>query len=217
MIILPASLYAIHLNDGCLSMRYSITEIKLSVHGVFTRHVAECHGPMVHIFISGVRRTKYLSRSLLISSPSYSTLYGSNQRRNNHEHPQACNKAIPKQYSKSLCLSIIKAFPSPARTCTCVRVISCAFVGGPAHSILSSGTHVSQQVMAPSSPLALVLYLAIIIHVYALSPEFIACQTQKAAGLSPLLSCPSGTIYVSSNVSDPFAHFHTVQSAILSL
>ena len=51
----------------------------------------------------------------------------------------------------------------------------------------------------------------------ALSPRFLACQLQKPAGSSPLLSCPQGTIFVSQNTSDPYAHFHSVQEAVLSL
>ncbi|RDB16013.1 putative pectinesterase/pectinesterase inhibitor 7 [Hypsizygus marmoreus] len=50
-----------------------------------------------------------------------------------------------------------------------------------------------------------------------LSPHFIAFQVQKPLGISPLLGCPSGTIYVSSNRTDPFAQFHSVQDAVLSL
>ncbi|KAG6909252.1 hypothetical protein DXG01_001434 [Tephrocybe rancida] len=62
-----------------------------------------------------------------------------------------------------------------------------------------------------------ILLLECIIFVDGLSPEFIACQVQKPAGDSPLLGCPQGTIYVSHNTSDPFAHFHSVQEAVLSL
>jgi hypothetical protein len=51
----------------------------------------------------------------------------------------------------------------------------------------------------------------------ALSPKFLACQIQKPAGLSPLLGCPQGTIFVSQNTSDVYAHFHSVQEAVLSL
>ncbi|KAF8073470.1 carbohydrate esterase family 8 protein [Lyophyllum atratum] len=65
--------------------------------------------------------------------------------------------------------------------------------------------------------LTLVFALTSITHVTALSPRFIACQIQKPAGISPLLGCPRGTIYVSSNASDSFAHFRKVQDAVLSL
>ncbi|GLB45534.1 putative pectinesterase [Lyophyllum shimeji] len=68
-----------------------------------------------------------------------------------------------------------------------------------------------------ANALTVVLCLASIISVDALSPRYIACQSQKPAGLSPLLGCPKGTIYVSQNVSDPFAKFHSVQEAVLSL
>ncbi|KAG6860417.1 hypothetical protein C0995_011411 [Termitomyces sp. Mi166 len=61
------------------------------------------------------------------------------------------------------------------------------------------------------------LYAACLRSVAGLSPEFIACQVKKPAGHSPLLDCPQGTLYVSSNTSDPFAHFNTVQEAIFSL
>ena len=51
----------------------------------------------------------------------------------------------------------------------------------------------------------------------ALSPHFLKCQTQKPLGHSPLLGCPLGTIFVSHNTSDVYAHFHSVQEAVLSL
>ncbi|TFK33326.1 carbohydrate esterase family 8 protein [Crucibulum laeve] len=52
---------------------------------------------------------------------------------------------------------------------------------------------------------------------YALSPQFIACQVQKPANMSPLLGCPAGTIFVSQNTSDTRAKFHSIQEAVLSL
>ncbi|KAG6831333.1 hypothetical protein H0H92_011248 [Tricholoma furcatifolium] len=63
----------------------------------------------------------------------------------------------------------------------------------------------------------LISLIACIASVNGLSPDFFACQVQKPAGLSPLLGCPRGTIYVSNNASDPFAHFNSVQEAIISL
>ena len=51
--------------------------------------------------------------------------------------------------------------------------------------------------------------------VHALSPLFFACQIQKPAGISPLLGCPLGTVYVSQT--DPKAHFSTIQSAVEAL
>jgi hypothetical protein len=50
-----------------------------------------------------------------------------------------------------------------------------------------------------------------------LSPEFVACQVQKPFGISPLLGCPAGTIFVSQDVNDKHARFHSVQDAVLSL
>lgn len=50
-----------------------------------------------------------------------------------------------------------------------------------------------------------------------LSPEFIACQVQKPFGISPLLGCPAGTIFVSQDANDKHARFHSVQDAVLSL
>ncbi|KDR82405.1 hypothetical protein GALMADRAFT_237699 [Galerina marginata CBS 339.88] len=40
---------------------------------------------------------------------------------------------------------------------------------------------------------------------------------QKPAGVSPLLGCPAGTIFVSQNLKDNHANFHSVQAAVLSL
>ncbi|KAF8817161.1 carbohydrate esterase family 8 protein [Phlegmacium glaucopus] len=51
----------------------------------------------------------------------------------------------------------------------------------------------------------------------ALSPNFLACQTKKPPGSSPLLGCPSGTTFVSHNTSDVNANFHSIQEAVLSL
>ncbi|KAF8158502.1 pectin lyase-like protein [Crassisporium funariophilum] len=51
----------------------------------------------------------------------------------------------------------------------------------------------------------------------AVSLANVACQIQKPAGISPLLGCPEGTIFVSQNTTDKNAHFHSVQAAVLSL
>ncbi|XP_006462415.1 hypothetical protein AGABI2DRAFT_151878 [Agaricus bisporus var. bisporus H97] len=53
--------------------------------------------------------------------------------------------------------------------------------------------------------------------VVGLSPHFFSCQIQKPVGISPLSGCPDGTIFVSQNTNDEFAHFHKIQDAILSL
>ncbi|KAG6839711.1 hypothetical protein C0991_012392 [Blastosporella zonata] len=66
-------------------------------------------------------------------------------------------------------------------------------------------------------PLLSILSVARINPVCGLSPHFISCQAQKPPGHSPLDGCPRGTIYVSNDISDPFAHFNSVQEAILSL
>ncbi|CAK5269838.1 unnamed protein product [Mycena citricolor] len=50
---------------------------------------------------------------------------------------------------------------------------------------------------------------------FALSPQFFACQVQKPASQSPLCGCPTGTIFVSA--SDKRAQFTTIQAAIKSL
>ncbi|KAJ6584525.1 carbohydrate esterase family 8 protein [Mycena capillaripes] len=52
---------------------------------------------------------------------------------------------------------------------------------------------------------------------FALSPQFIQCQIQKPASISPLTGCPSATIFVSQNASDPHTKFTTIQAAIASL
>ena len=49
----------------------------------------------------------------------------------------------------------------------------------------------------------------------ALSPQFIDCQLQKAANVSPLSGCPQGTIFVSQT--DRRAAFTSIQAAIESL
>ncbi|KAJ6451596.1 carbohydrate esterase family 8 protein [Mycena sanguinolenta] len=49
----------------------------------------------------------------------------------------------------------------------------------------------------------------------ALSPQFINCQLQKAATVSPLSGCPQGTIFVSQT--DRRAAFTSIQAAIESL
>ncbi|KIY52402.1 carbohydrate esterase family 8 protein [Fistulina hepatica ATCC 64428] len=49
----------------------------------------------------------------------------------------------------------------------------------------------------------------------AYSPKYRACQTQKAAHVSPLTGCPDGTLYVSAD--DTSADFATIQEAVLSL
>jgi len=61
------------------------------------------------------------------------------------------------------------------------------------------------------------ILVALAPSVLALSPDFFACQMQKPAGISPLLGCPQGTIFVSQNVKDSHASFHSVQDAVLSL
>ncbi|KAF9483363.1 pectin lyase-like protein [Pholiota conissans] len=50
-----------------------------------------------------------------------------------------------------------------------------------------------------------------------LSPNFVACQVQKPKGMSPLVGCPPETIFVSQDVNDKHARFHSVQDAVLSL
>jgi hypothetical protein len=59
--------------------------------------------------------------------------------------------------------------------------------------------------------------LTLITSCSALSPQFLQCQIQKSAGQSPLIGCPEGTIYVSGNANDSFAHFSKVQDAVESL
>jgi hypothetical protein len=54
-------------------------------------------------------------------------------------------------------------------------------------------------------------------HILALSPTFVPCQIQKPVSSSPLTGCPSGTIFVSQNASDPHAKFTSIQAAIASL
>lgn len=59
--------------------------------------------------------------------------------------------------------------------------------------------------------------LSLACDVLAISPEFMICQVQKPAGVSPLHGCPDGTIFVSQDTKDKNAHFHSVQEAVLSL
>ncbi|KAG9314831.1 carbohydrate esterase family 8 protein [Chiua virens] len=59
-------------------------------------------------------------------------------------------------------------------------------------------------------------YLSIFFQLaLSLSPAYLACQLQKAAGESALTGCPEGTLYVSS--ADSTANFSSVQDAINSL
>ncbi|KNZ79012.1 putative pectinesterase/pectinesterase inhibitor 36 [Termitomyces sp. J132] len=88
----------------------------------------------------------------------------------------------------------------------CSRDLAVTDSGGPDVRMLSGYTS-----------LVALLHAACILSVGGLSPEFIACQIKKPAGHSPLLDCPQGTIYVSNNASDSFAHFNSIQEAILSL
>ncbi|KAF8588559.1 carbohydrate esterase family 8 protein [Ramaria rubella] len=67
--------------------------------------------------------------------------------------------------------------------------------------------------MRPST--LILLAFSCVATVGAFSPQFLACQLQKPVIVSPLLGCPSGTIFVSQT--DPRAHFQKVQDAILSL
>ena len=62
---------------------------------------------------------------------------------------------------------------------------------------------------------ALATILTLVILTSALSPKFLSCQLQKPVGISPLLGCPAGTIFVSQW--DPTAHFARVQDAVISL
>lgn len=61
----------------------------------------------------------------------------------------------------------------------------------------------------------LFVFVLLVDYVTALSPTFLPCQLQKPPGVSPLLGCPEGTIFVSQT--DKEAHFMHVQDAILSL
>ncbi|KAF7296659.1 Carbohydrate esterase family 8 protein [Mycena chlorophos] len=69
--------------------------------------------------------------------------------------------------------------------------------------------------MHPKLLSAVAFLLSCAAHVHALSPIFFECQKQKPGGISPLLGCPEGTIFVSQT--DPKAHFRTIQSAVESL
>ncbi|OAX32132.1 pectin lyase-like protein, partial [Rhizopogon vinicolor AM-OR11-026] len=53
------------------------------------------------------------------------------------------------------------------------------------------------------------------LQIHALSPEYLACQLQKAASSSPLTGCPEGTLFVSPT--DTRANFTKVQDAVASL
>ncbi|KAF7299447.1 Carbohydrate esterase family 8 protein [Mycena indigotica] len=53
--------------------------------------------------------------------------------------------------------------------------------------------------------------------VHALSPTYYNCQVEKPQSISPLLGCPTNTIFVSQDVSNPYATFNSIQSAIESL
>ncbi|KAH7913950.1 carbohydrate esterase family 8 protein [Hygrophoropsis aurantiaca] len=53
------------------------------------------------------------------------------------------------------------------------------------------------------------------LQAHALSPKYVTCQLQKPEGISPLLGCPEGTLYVSPT--DSTADFTSVQDAVLSL
>ena len=61
----------------------------------------------------------------------------------------------------------------------------------------------------------IILILIYISTVATLSPKFFSCQFEKPEIDSPLLGCPTGTLFVSQT--DPRAHFRTVQDAIISL
>ncbi|KAJ3552755.1 hypothetical protein NM688_g3987 [Phlebia brevispora] len=62
---------------------------------------------------------------------------------------------------------------------------------------------------------SLLTLLSVVTYSFALSPTFLSCQLQKSSGVSPLLGCPEGTIFVSQG--HPSAHFSSVQQAVLSL
>ncbi|KAF9468737.1 pectin lyase fold/virulence factor [Collybia nuda] len=68
-----------------------------------------------------------------------------------------------------------------------------------------------------SSRLALPALGLVPLLTFALSPQFLPCQVKKPSGSSPLIGCPDGTIYVSSDPTDKFATFHNIQAAVLSL
>lgn len=62
----------------------------------------------------------------------------------------------------------------------------------------------------------LLLHVALCIRFStSLSSKLLACQLQKPENLSPLLGCPSETVFVSP--SDNRAHFKSVQEAVISL
>ncbi|KAG0704831.1 carbohydrate esterase family 8 protein [Suillus ampliporus] len=60
-----------------------------------------------------------------------------------------------------------------------------------------------------------VLFAFLTVHIHALSPDYIACQLEKSASVSPLNGCPTGTLFVSPT--DSRASFKTVQDAVSSL
>ena len=62
---------------------------------------------------------------------------------------------------------------------------------------------------------AVSIVLGLVGHILALSPQFLPCQLQKPKNVSPLEGCPPGTIFVSHQ--DHWAHFKSVQEAVLSL
>lgn len=66
-------------------------------------------------------------------------------------------------------------------------------------------------------PLALLALGLVPLPTLALSPQFLPCQIQKPKGLSPLVGCSAGTIYVSNDLMDKFATFRSIQAAVLSL
>ncbi|EIW81104.1 carbohydrate esterase family 8 protein [Coniophora puteana RWD-64-598 SS2] len=72
------------------------------------------------------------------------------------------------------------------------------------------------QFLSATPPLAILGCLLIgVAQVTALSPEYIACQLQKNASVSPLEGCPESTIFVSP--SDSRANYTSIQQAVLSL
>ncbi|KIP04249.1 carbohydrate esterase family 8 protein [Phlebiopsis gigantea 11061_1 CR5-6] len=58
-------------------------------------------------------------------------------------------------------------------------------------------------------------FLCFTFYASAFSPKFLACQLKKPGGISSLLGCPEGTVFVSPD--STAAHFQTVQSAVESL
>jgi hypothetical protein len=68
-------------------------------------------------------------------------------------------------------------------------------------------------------PLRLAVFFAVLaclgVQIYALSPDYSACQLEKNTSTSPLQGCPKGTLFVSPT--DFGANFTTIQAAIESL